>query len=245
MTAGPGKRRVLLAVCLCGTLLFASLGVWQVQRLAWKRDLIARVDARVRAAPVSPPTPQQWPALDLHDWEYRRVRLSGRFLHDRETLVDAVTALGPGAWVLTPLATLDAVVLVNRGFVPPELKDAARRAAGQVEGEVTVTGLLRRTEPGGRILRRNDPAAGRWFSRDVAAIAAARGLHGAAPFFVDAEADGTADVRAVAAPHAGLTVVHFRNAHLTYALTWSALAALCIAGVVLLLSRRHEAPSRT
>ena len=62
------------------------------------------------------------------------------------------------------------------------------REAGQVAGEVTVTGLLRLTEPGGRFLRPNDPAGNRWYSRDVAAIARARGLPGAAPFFIDADA---------------------------------------------------------
>ena len=43
------------------------------------------------------------------------------------------------------------------------------------------------TEPGGGFLRRNDPAAGRWHSRDVRAIAAARGLDEVAPYFIDAE----------------------------------------------------------
>ena len=44
------------------------------------------------------------------------------------------------------------------------------------------------TEPQGGFLRSNDPAHDRWYSRDVAAIAAARGLHDVTPFFVDADA---------------------------------------------------------
>jgi len=225
-----GKRVVLLALCLLGTLLFSGLGIWQIQRLAWKRDLIARVDARIHAPPVAVPARSDWPNLDVRDAEYRRVQASGVFLHDRETLVDALTALGPGAWVLTPLRTADGLILVNRGFVPPDRLDAGRRAGGQLPGEVTVTGLLRLSEPAGRILRPNEPANDRWFSRDVTAIARVRGLEGVAPFFVDADAKSTA----AGGPQGGLTVVQFRNAHLVYALTWFGLALLCLGGWLLL-----------
>lgn len=230
MTASQGKRRGLLALCVFGALLFTALGIWQVQRLAWKRDLIARVEARVHAPAEALPARPHWPALDLHDMEYRRVRAHGTYLHDSETLVDAVTALGPGAWVITPLRTSDGMVLINRGFVPRELENPASRAAGQIAGEVEITGLLRRSEPEGRVLRKNRPAADRWFSRDVEAIAAARDLAEVAPFFIDAEASPGRE----SMPLGGLTVVHFRNAHLTYAVTWFALAAMCVAGVVLL-----------
>lgn len=234
MTPAAGKRRGLLALCLLGGLLFTTLGVWQLQRLQWKRALIARVDAHARAAPRAMPASTAWAALDAREDEYRRVRATGVFRHDSETLVDALTAIGPGAWVLTPLQTADGLVLVNRGFVPPERKSPVTRADGQVAGTVTVVGLLRPTEPDGRILRPNDPAAGRWFSRDVRAIAASRGLGAVAPFFIDA--DATANPGGW--PVGGLTVVRFRNAHLPYALTWFALAALCGAGGVLVVRQR-------
>lgn len=230
MTQGRGKRVVLLALCLSGTLLFSALGVWQVQRLAWKRDLIARVEARTHAPPVPVPARPNWATLDIHATEYRHVQAHGQFLHDRETLVDALTALGPGAWVLTPLRTADGVILVNRGFVAPERRDAAARVAGQLDGEVTITGLLRATEPRGRFLRPNKPGANRWFSRDVAAIARARGIDGVAPFFIDVDADSAPPE----GPVGGLTVVRFRNAHLVYAMTWFGLAVLCVGGLVLL-----------
>lgn len=255
MTRRRGKRLGLLALCLSGTLLFGALGIWQVERLAWKRDLVARVEARIHAPAVPAPGRSDWGTLDLHDAEYRRVYLRGEYLHDRETLVDALTGLGPGAWVLTPLRTQDGVVLVNRGFVAPERFDPAARAAGQITGQVEVAGLLRLSEPQGRVLRANEPAADRWFSRDVEAIARARGLGEVAPFFIDADAgvaagarvgtgggDGLASGAAPAAdtgeaPVGGLTVVRFRDAHLVYAATWFALAALCVAGVVLLVRR--------
>jgi len=234
---GKARRRGLLALCLCLALLFTALGTWQVRRLAWKRDLIARVEARIHAAPVPVPGRNEWTGLNLREAEYRRVQARGVFLHDRETLVDALTEQGPGVWVLTPLDTADGTFLVNRGFVPPDRRDAASRSVGNEAGEVTVTGLLRVSEPGGRILRPNEPSADRWFSRDVMAIAGARGLSGVAPFFIDAEA--TPDKAGL--PLGGLTVVRFRNAHLPYALTWFALAALCAAGVVVVLRDERRA----
>jgi surfeit locus 1 family protein len=234
VSSGKGKWRGLLALCLCGTLSFASLGIWQIQRLSWKRDLIARVDARIRAAPVAAPARSEWAALDLRGAEYRRVQARGVFIHDREALVDALTERGPGAWVLTPLRTADGVILINRGFVAPERRDSHARAAGQLRGEVTITGLLRLSEPRGRVLRPNEPAADRWFSRDVAAIAASRRLVGVAPFFIDADATPNPG----GAPLGGLTVVSFRNVHLIYATTWFGLAALCIAALVLLSRQR-------
>ncbi len=212
---------------------FLALGVWQLERRAWKHDLIARVDARLAAAPVAAPGPADWPAISRDRDEYRRVVATGRFLHDRETPVQAVTELGPGYWILTPLETPDFILLVNRGFVPQDRRAPATRPEGQVAGEVTVAGLLRLTEPGGGFLRANDPAADRWYSRDVAAIAKARGLGITAPYFVDA--DATANPGGL--PVGGLTVVRFRDSHLSYALTWFALAAGLAAAVVIVRRR--------
>lgn len=224
-------RRLFMVACLLLAAGFASLGVWQLERRVWKLDLIERVNARVQAAPQPLPAPARWTQVNRQDDEYRRVRAQGVWLHDRETLVQAVTEHGPGWWVMTPLRSGQGMVLVNRGFVPQARREPGARSVGSPEGPVTVTGLIRMTEPGGGFLRSNDPAAGRWYSRDVAAIAQARGLRGAAPFFIDA--DGAANAGGY--PVGGLTVVQFRNSHLVYALTWFGLAGLCLYGAVLLL----------
>jgi surfeit locus 1 family protein len=228
------KRALLIALALVAMLGFVALGVWQVERRAWKLDLIARVDAGTRAAPVVVPGPAQWPGMDVRASEYRRVMATGNFLHDRETLVQALTERGAGFWVLTPLRTSTGMVLINRGFVPSDRRDPATRTAGQVDGPVTVTGLLRVSEPAGGFLRTNDPAGGRWYSRDVPAIAAARGIGQAAPFFIDSDATPNPG----GWPVGGLTVLRFNNNHLVYALTWFGLAGIGLAALFLLLRRK-------
>lgn len=228
-----GRRdRVFIAGMVLLTTVFLALGTWQVQRLFWKLDLIERVEARVNAPAVPAPAEA---GFNPTEQEYCHVTASGRLLHDRETLVQAVTERGAGFWVVTPLVEADGTtILINRGFVPPERRDPATRAEGQTQGDVAITGLLRLTEPGGAFLRSNDPAGNRWYSRDVAAIADARGLSHTVPYFIDA--DGTANPGGY--PVGGLTVVHFRNSHLAYIFTWYALAVMTIAVTVVLRRRR-------
>lgn len=227
---GRAKRpRSIFALGVLGLLGFLgiagllSLGVWQIERRAWKLDLIERIDKRVHAGTVAAPGPVDWPSVNAKTDEYLRVTASGHFRNDRETLVTAVTNDGGGYWVITPLETKDGfTVLVNRGFVPPDRRDPALRAEGEADGETTVTGLLRITEPKGAFLRSNDRAAGRWFSRDVEAIAAARDLSNVAPYFIDADATPNPG----GFPIGGLTVIAFHNNHLVYALTWFTLALM-------------------
>jgi surfeit locus 1 family protein len=234
-----GLRALHWGWALCALVLFVgfcALGTWQVQRRAWKLDLIERVNQRVSALPADVPAPYDWSGVNATNDEYRHVRLTGRFLPELDAQVQAVTNIGSGFWLMSPLQLADSsVVWVNRGFVPPHWNPApSPPSALGGSAIVTVTGLLRLTEPGGGFLRANDPTANRWFSRDVAALSAARGFRRVAPYFVDADAD--ADLAASSAsptdpnaPVGGLTVIAFHNHHLVYALTWYALA-LMVAG---------------
>lgn len=229
--------------------LFLGLGTWQVQRRAWKLDLIERVDQRVHSQPVQLPPATQWPQVQRETHEYLPVQVQGQWLEGRSVLTQAVTRLGPGFWLLTPLQQADGTqLLVNRGYVPAQERKALVQriaaASSQPEGpSVTVTGLLRWTEPHGGFLRDNAPEEDRWHSRDVQAIAQAKGLEHVVPFFVDQGLPGQAEGKSW--PYPGLTVIEFKNTHAIYALTWYGLALMvAVAGwLVVRYERRRSAAS--
>lgn len=216
------------AAALAAGAALAGLGVWQVHRLHWKLDLIARVEQRVHARALDMPGRAEWAGVSAARDEYRHVRARGTWLYGHNTLVQASTERGSGYWVLTPLQTDHATcVLVNRGFVPPQAREAMLHEHG-AERAVEITGLLRMSEPQGAFLRHNDAVHERWYSRDVAAIAAARGLGPVAPFFIDQ--DGNArTAREDQGPVAGMTVIAFPNHHLLYAIIWFSLALMAVA----------------
>jgi surfeit locus 1 family protein len=225
------RLMIITLIALIGVGGFARLGIWQVARLHWKVDLIERVDARIHAAAVPAPGPDAWSAITATSDEYRRVSLSGQFLNDQTVLIYTPSDFGPADWVLTPLERDDGtVVMINRGLVPEELALAGTFDAAP-EGEVTVTGLLRMSEDKGWLFsRKNDPANGKWYRRDIGSITSAKGFERAAPYFIDADLGD-----AKAWPRGGQTVVSFRNAHLSYALTWFALAIFVFGAWVFVL----------
>ena len=213
---------------------FSALGVWQVQRLFWKLDLIEQVETRVGAAPVAAPAPSV--PVTRADDQYRHVEVTGTYDYSKETLTKAVTEIGAGYWVLTPLKSdRGFTVLINRGFVMPDQSSAEQRAAGQLDGPQTVRGLLRISEPKGGFMRDNDPANDRWYSRDVAAIFQAKPVQGpVVSYFIDAEASD------VEWPRGGMTVIKFANSHLVYALTWFGLAGMSVLGFWLFRRERER-----
>lgn len=234
--AQPRSFAARLTLMVCAAFFFAgfvALGTWQVYRLQWKLALIARVEDRVHAQPAAPPPPARWAEVSAERDEYRHVRIEGRYLAGRDTLVNASTELGPGYWLMTPLRGNDgALVMINRGYVSAEEGARLRRAGSAAAAEnadapVVITGLLRIGESAGFYPRSNNPSADRWFSRELQAIAAARGLEPVAPYFIDADA---ASAQAASGPDAhpvgGMTVLAFHNNHLVYALTWYALALM-------------------
>jgi surfeit locus 1 family protein len=126
-----------------------------------------------------------------------------------------------GVYLLTPLRLADgSLIIVNRGFVPTELRDPSARPQSQPAGEVTVTGLVRAPEVRAPFVPENDPAKNAWFVRDPAAIAQAKGLTRVAPFLIDADATPNPG----GWPKGGQTRLSFSNTHLQYALTWFGLA---------------------
>ena len=219
----------IVLVCL-------GLGVWQVERLYWKEGLIAARAAAVNAPPIVPPQS----AGEARAMEFRHVAADGVFLNDKELFVGASAESGTiGYDVLTPLREASGrIVFVNRGYIPAELKDRAKRAAGEPAGPVKVTGLLR-LPPASRpnwFLPDNRSDLNYWFWVDLPAMAKADGFDPVqvAPFYIDADATPNQG----GWPKGGTTPLALPNNHLQYAITWFGLAIAMV--VIYIVSQRQR-----
>jgi surfeit locus 1 family protein len=199
-------------------ILMIGLCIWQAQRLHWKEDLIAERESRVSAEPVALPAPGVDPAA----MEFRRVRLDGTFLHDKELYLGARSLNGnPGYHILTPFAlTEGGTVLVDRGWVPVERKLPQSRVEGQVAGTQVVEGIVRLPHGKAWMQPENEPGNNMWFYVDLRAMAGASGSDLRTDLFVDA---GPAP-NPGQYPLGGQTRVALPNDHLQYAITWGLLA---------------------
>jgi len=261
---GPRSISIVIVLLICCAIAFSGfvgLGTWQLKRLAWKRDLISRVEQRVHAPPSAIPAKEQWPAINAQSDEYRRVRIICTFQQESSARSQASTILGRGFWLMTPCQMADGnAIWVNRGFI--EFNSSPIRSASSdatsnsglqsspdtipAEAQV-VTGLLRISEPKGSLMQANRPELQQWFSRDIEALTRSHPLlkaENTAPFFIDAEATETPSKCANGAcsdyPIGGLTVIHFNNNHLVYSITWYGLAIMvALAGYVLIRSERR------
>ncbi|MFG1428419.1 SURF1 family protein [Roseixanthobacter glucoisosaccharinicivorans] len=243
--SGSSRRGLLMPTLatFAALMVLVGLGSWQLERLSWKNGLIAQVETRAAQPPHAVLPASQWPSVSRELDEYQPVRATGTFDHGKETLIYTVLSdpkgsfKGPGFQVLTPLMLPDgSAILVNRGFVPEDRRAPESRREGQVQGTVTVTGLLRMPEEASWFVPANDPAHNAWFRRDPAEIASARGLAKVAPFIIDADASANPG----GLPQGGETRLTFPNRHLEYALTWYGLA-VTLAGVYVafVFSRRR------
>lgn len=222
----PSRWATILTLVAVPVML--ALGTWQVQRLGWKQELIGRIEQRSHAAPVPLPASIDDPPA----WDFRPVTVTGRFLTEKSMLTLARPQQGRiGYELVTPLERADGPpVLVNRGFVPMDRKDAAR---GGPDGTVTVTGVARLPQPAGLFQPDGRSADGVWMRVDTGAMAAAAGLPSVLPLVV--EQAPTGGVPAGIAPR-----VELPNNHLQYAFTWYSLAVvlLVIYGISQWRSRR-------
>ena len=139
----PGISVLLAIVSFAALAALLALGTWQVQRLHWKEELIATIDARITSEPRSL-ADVQTRLTTTGDVDYWPVTVSGQFRHEGERHFFATHQGQSGYFVYTPLELGNGqFVLVNRGFVPFELKEPETRPEGQVEAPQTITGLAR------------------------------------------------------------------------------------------------------
>jgi surfeit locus 1 family protein len=215
-----------------GLVLLLGLGTWQVQRLGWKEGLIAQRNAALAAVPVPlPKTLDAARALEFHP-----VRADGEFLNDHEIYLNAQSLQGDqGFHIITPFRLADGTILmVDRGFVPTDKQAPATRAAGEIAGPTSVTGLLRLPEPPGWFTPPNEPQKNSWFSVDLPAMAKAAGVGSALPFYLDA---GKAP-NPGGWPLGGQTITDLPNNHLQYAATWYSLAVALVVIYIRFAQRR-------
>jgi surfeit locus 1 family protein len=230
------RRRSWLGLLLPAVLAFATLiglGTWQIRRKSWKEGLIATLTTRVAEPPHALPAANLRQSLDPARDEYRRVKFSAEFDNDKEALVFAAATgfrpdvSGVGYWVFTPARLADgSTIVVNRGFVPDGRRDPKTRPDGEMIGPIEIMGALRWPDDRHWFTPGDDPAHNLWFTRDPAAIAAAKGVGPVPPFYVEQETP----IPPGGLPLPGKLVVSLPDNHLQYALTWFGLAAV-LAGV--------------
>jgi surfeit locus 1 family protein len=242
-----GGRRLywgFILLMLALMVLFAALGVWQLQRLGEKQRLIASVSQRADLPPAELPPLAEWPAFDPGAWEYRPVIVSGTYRPAQTVLVFTSLADqrgqygGPGYWVMTPLDLVaGGTVFINRGFVPQD-SAAAFAAGGAVEpGLISLTGTARAPEQIGSFTPAPDAAKRIDWVRTPFRLAAMAEVDGpVAPITIDLPS-GTPG----ALPQGGETVLSFPNNHLGYAVTWFGFAVL-VPFLLFAWARRQPVP---
>jgi surfeit locus 1 family protein len=161
-----------------------ALGTWQVQRLGWKTELIAKSEDRLVRDPL--PLPPHIDPDAVSDFDYRRVLATGHFRHDQEMLIGPRMRDGhEGLLVITPLEREgDATtILVNRGWISKKHRDQRTRPESLTKGTVTVEGLLREPWKKNMFTPDNKPERGEFYFPDVKQMAA---LTGSQPVWIEA-----------------------------------------------------------
>lgn len=198
---------ILLGVAGCGVLV--SLGVWQVQRLAWKENILTELDARLSGAA----TPFTTAATEADD-EYTRVTLSGTPTGEELHVLTSGTAAGTGYRVISKFGLDDGTaILVDLGLLPLDGKDAPPLIA-----PMQITGTLLWPDDQNSSTPDPDLAKNIWFARNTATMAEALSTE---DFMVVASTANPADARLTLLPVATSGI---KNDHLEYAITWFSLA---------------------
>ena len=212
-----------------------GLGTWQVQRLAWKTDLIAEIEDAKTNAPLTardlPTTDTEWKAKNF--WP---VKLTGTWNNEIEYhLAPRYYNSKLGYHVVQPLVLADKrTVLVNRGWIPADYKEIERRPRSIGVGRATVTGMIRYGSERNPFTPENQKEKNVWFGRDVQAMADFYELKNVLPAMVDAV--GEQDVSTLPIPSDG--AIRLRNDHATYVFTWYAIALGIL--VIFILAHRKK-----
>lgn len=226
---GPAIFTALMAALL------ATLGVWQLRRLAWKEALIARVETRAEAAPIALPPREAWASMRAEEYDFLHVRATGRYDLAREALIYSPPPQGagvePGYRALTPFVLDEGgTILVDRGFVPLSRRPDETRKR-EPAGPLTILGVLRAPQARNIFTPADSPQTGEFYTSDPAAMAAAMEIADAAPFTLELDPPTPGAKRAdTGLPRVFGHNVELTNNHLSYAITWFSLAAATLGG---------------
>jgi surfeit locus 1 family protein len=233
-TGFPVGLTIATAIALA---ILVALGVWQLQRLQWKEALLAHV-AALQSAQAQPAGPVLDAAAAGQDVGFTRVSVSCPGLGAAPFLELYGLREGQAGSRLISACPVDAnryrTVLVDRGFVADTVS-ARPKVDPADRTPVQLVGVLRVPDKPTFVTPKNQVAANRWFSRDVAAMAAALKAPSPAPVFLMAETSSNPAWSAlVPAP----LPAEIPNRHLEYAITWFGLAAALAAVYAAMLWRR-------
>lgn len=217
----------VLTIGLIGTAILVGLGLWQVQRLQWKTGILAEIDARIGAAPVALPA-QPDPEAD----KYLPVTVSGTFTKDALYVLTSRPGAGAGYRVIQGFAADGRQIMVDRGFIPADQKDAARPLL-----TATIIGNLHWPEEVDGFTPDPDLGQALWFARDVGPMADALGTE---PTLVIQRDPLSSDMSVTPLP---LDTGGIPNNHLQYAITWFSLAAVWV-GMSVYFLRRTRRPEQ-
>jgi surfeit locus 1 family protein len=211
-----------------GFCVLVSLGVWQLQRLTWKEQLITQIQAQQELQLIEI-TPENQSV-------FRRIYAVGRFNYGQELrLIGKTVDQQVGYYVFTPLTLKEGrTIYVNRGWVPQTIADTA---ISRPLGNIRVEGMLRE-----KMSRNTFTPANQYDNRDIFTfdpeeIAATYPDQTLLPYYIDASQISPPSEY----PNIKPLGVHLRNHHLVYALTWFALAGgLAIVCFLFIRNKRNN-----
>lgn len=217
-------RRMILPLVfgIGGTVVLAGLGVWQLERLAWKEGVLSEIETRISADPVPLPAAPD-PVRD----RYLPVAVSGVFDGEELRVLASSRDTGAAYRMISAFDTQDGRrVMVDRGLLPVETGENPLAGQG-----ATVTGNLHWPDEVDSYTPAPDLDGNIWFARDVPAMATALG---AEPVLIVARTIDGPDLAARPLP---VDTGHIPNNHLGYAVQWFGLAAVWVGMTLFLLWR--------
>jgi len=227
-------NRITVLLLVVPVTSFSLLGFWQWKRLQWKLNLIQQIKDR-----------QNEPSLEfldqdlnlIEELEYRKVHLRGMYIYDKQFLIrnrprfdkdykeygSGIFAnpsmSSHGAYVITPLKLMNSsvIVMVNRGWIPPEKFEFEIINKQQPNIFIELDAIVRKSEKRPLFVSKNDPIHGNWFYKDLKEMGLACG---SSPILLDA----VYECSEPGGPIGGQTNITLRNEHWNYMVFWYSLA---------------------